>query len=149
MKPKNILVFGASGQIGRNLLRKLTKKNYKVTAVTRNLDQKGYVLKTQANPGYIDIVEANIFDSEKLNELVSKCDICINLVGILFEKRKNTFNNIHINFPDILSNFCAENKVESFIHISALGVDAPATNPSASSHANITIEKYNGFFKYS
>ena len=133
MKPKNILVFGASGQIGRNLIRKLTKKNYKVTAVTRNLHQKGYVLKTQANPGYIDIVEANIFDSEKLNELVSKCDICINLVGILFEKRKNTFNNIHINFPDILSNFCAENKVESFIHISALGVDSAVDSNYAKS----------------
>ena len=37
MKPKNILVFGATGQIGRNLVRKLTKKNYKVTAVTRNI----------------------------------------------------------------------------------------------------------------
>ena len=49
MKPKNCLIFGASGQIGRNLIRKLTKNNYKVTAVTRNYHQKAYVLKTQAN----------------------------------------------------------------------------------------------------
>ena len=89
MKPKNILVFGATGQIGRNLVRKLTKKNYKVTAVTRNLHQKGYILKTQANPGYIDIVEANIFDTNKLQEIVSNCDICINLIGILYENKKN------------------------------------------------------------
>ncbi len=123
MKPKNILVFGATGQIGRNLVRKLTEKNYKVTAVTRNLHQKGYILKTQANPGYIEIVEANVFDSEKLNELISKCDICVNLIGILFEKKKNTFNNIHKNFPSILSSFCKENNVESFIHVSALGID--------------------------
>ena len=33
MKQKEILLFGASGQIGRNLIRKLTKNNYKVTAV--------------------------------------------------------------------------------------------------------------------
>ena len=123
MKPKNILVFGSTGQIGRNLIRKLTKKNYKVTAVTRNFHQKGYILKTQANPGYIDIVQANIFDVKILNELISKCDVCINLIGILFEKRKNTFNNIHKNFPAILSNLCAENKVESFVHVSALGID--------------------------
>ena len=57
MKPKNCLIFGASGQIGRNLIRGLTQKNLKVTAVTRNLHQKGYILKTQANPGYLDIVE--------------------------------------------------------------------------------------------
>ena len=71
MKPKNCLIFGASGQIGRHLIRKLTKNNYKVTAVTRNLHQKGYVLKTQANAGYIDIVELNIFNENKLKDLIS------------------------------------------------------------------------------
>ena len=66
MKPRNCLIFGASGQIGRNLVRSLTKKNLKVTAVTRNQHQKGYILKTQANPGYLDIVETNIFDLSKI-----------------------------------------------------------------------------------
>ena len=37
MKPKEILVFGATGQIGRHLLRYLTRKNFKVTVVTRNI----------------------------------------------------------------------------------------------------------------
>ena len=46
MKPKEILVFGASGFIGRNLIRRLTKNNYKVKAVTRDIHQKGYILKT-------------------------------------------------------------------------------------------------------
>ena len=45
MKGENILVFGGSGQIGRNLIRKLTKNNHRVTAVTRNLHKKGYILK--------------------------------------------------------------------------------------------------------
>ena len=85
MKPKNCLIFGASGQIGRNLIRRLTEKNLKVTAVTRNLHQKGYVLKTQANPGYIDIVESDIHDEEKIRKLFEKSDICINLIGILYE----------------------------------------------------------------
>ena len=67
MKPKNCLIFGSSGQIGRTLIRKLTQKNLKVTAVTRNLHQKGYILKTQANPGYIDIEETNIFDLNKID----------------------------------------------------------------------------------
>ncbi len=133
MKPKNILVFGATGQIGRNLIRKLTKKNYKVTAVTRNIHQKGYILKTQANPGYIDIVEASIFDQNKIKELVSKCDVCVNLIGILYEKRKNTFNNIHKFFPRMLSSFCAENKVENLIHISALGIEGAVNSKYAKS----------------
>ena len=124
MKQKNCLIFGASGQIGRHLIRKLTKNNYKVTAVTRNLHQKGYVLKTQANAGYIDIVELNIFNENKLKDLISRADICINLIGILYEKNKgNTFKNIHTIFPSLISKICKEYNVEQFIQLSALGID--------------------------
>jgi NADH dehydrogenase len=124
MKPKNCLIFGSSGQIGRHLIRKLTKNNYKVTAVTRNLHQKGYVLKTQANAGYIDIVELNIFNEKKLRDLISRADICINLIGILYEKNKgNTFKNIHTIFPSLISKICKEYNVQQFIQLSALGID--------------------------
>ena len=123
MKPKEILVFGASGQIGRHLIRKLTKNNYKVVAVTRNIHQKGYILKTQANPGYLEIVELPYFNIEKINNLLEECSICINLIGILFEKRKNYFKNIHTDFPDLLSKLSAEKNIEKLIHISSLGVE--------------------------
>ena len=124
MKAKNCLIFGGSGQIGRNLIRKLTKNNYKVTVVTRNIHQKSYIIKTQANVGYIDIVEANIFDENKIRELFKKADICINLIGILFEKKKgNTFKNIHSIFPSILAKLCKEYNLKHFIHLSALGIN--------------------------
>jgi len=124
MKAKNCLIFGGSGQIGRHLIRKLTKNNYKVTVVTRNLHQKGYVIKTQANAGYIDIVEANIFDETKIKKLFAQTDICINLIGILYESGKgNTFKNIHSIFPSILAKLCKEYKVQQFIHLSALGIN--------------------------
>ena len=124
MKAKNCLIFGGSGQIGRNLIRKLTKNNYKVTVVTRNIHQKSYIIKTQANAGYIDIAEANIFDEKKIRELFSKADICINLVGILFEQKKgNTFNNIHSIFPSLLAKLSKEYNLKHFIHLSALGIN--------------------------
>jgi len=124
MKPKNCLIFGASGQIGRHLIRKLTKNNYKVTAVTRNVHQKGYVLKTQGNAGYIDIVELNIFNENKLKDLISRADICINLIGILYEKNKgNNFENIHTVFPSLISKICKECNVQQFIQLSALGIE--------------------------
>ena len=124
MKAKNCLIFGGSGQIGRNLIRKLTKNNYKVTVVTRNIHQKSYIIKTQANAGYIDIIEANIFDEVKIRKLFEKADICINLIGILFEKKRgNTFRNIHSLFPGILAKLCKEYNLENFVHISALGIN--------------------------
>ena len=47
-------------------IRKLSKNNYRITVVTRNIHQKSYVLKTQANVGYVDIVESSIFDENKI-----------------------------------------------------------------------------------
>ena len=123
MKAKNCLIFGGSGQIGRNLIRKLTSNNYKVTVVTRNIHQKSYIIKTQANAGYIDIVEADIFDEKKIRNLFQNTDICINLVGILFESKKgNSFKNIHVVFPSILSKLSKEYNLKHFIHLSSLGV---------------------------
>ena len=124
MKAKNCLIFGGSGQIGRSLIRKLTKNNYRVTVVTRNIHQKSYKIKTQANAGYIEIIEANIFDEEKIRNLFKKADICINLIGILFEKKSgNTFKNIHSILPSLLAKLSKEYNLKHFIHLSALGIN--------------------------
>jgi len=144
MKAKNCLIFGGSGQIGRHLIRKLTKNNYKVTVVTRNLHQKGYAIKTQANAGYIDIVEANIFDETKIRKLFTQTDICINLIGILYESGKgNTFKNIHSIFPSILAKLCKEYKVQQFIHLSALGINNAIDSEYAKSklEGEVNIQK--------
>ena len=134
MKAKNCLIFGGSGQIGRNLIRKLTKNNFRVTVVTRNLHQKSYIIKTQANAGYIDIVEANIYDEKKIRELFKKSDICVNLIGILFEQKKaNTFKNIHTIFPSLLAKLSKENNLKHFIHLSALGINEAVDSKYAQS----------------
>ena len=134
MKARNCLIFGGSGQIGRSLIRKLTKNNYKVTVVTRNIHQKSYMIKTQANAGFIDIVEANIFDENKIRNLFKKNDICINLIGILFEQKKgNTFKNIHSIFPGLLAKLCKEYKLKHFIHLSALGINQATDSDYAKS----------------
>jgi len=95
MKQKEILLFGATGQIGKNLIRKLTQNNYKVIAVTRNIHRAGYILKTQANPGYLELIELKNFKIDKIEELIKRSNICINLVGILYEKKKDEFKMIH------------------------------------------------------
>ena len=120
---KKVLIFGGSGQIGRHLIRRLTKENYLVTVVTRNYHKNGAILKTQGNPGYIDVVEINIFDEQKLDSLFEDKDICINLIGILYENKRHTFENIHANLPAVISKKCKKYNLEKFVHVSALGID--------------------------
>ena len=124
MKAKNCLIFGGSGQIGSFLIRKLTKNNLKVTVVTRNAHQRGLKIKTQGNAGYIDVKEANIYEEKKIETLFKDADFCINLIGILYEKKRgNTFKNIHTVFPTILAKLCKKYNLKNFIHISALGIN--------------------------
>ncbi len=145
MKAKNCLIFGGSGQIGRNLIRKLAKNNFRVTVVTRNIHQKSYIIKTQANAGYIEIMEANIFDEKKIRELFKKSDICINLIGILFEeKRGNTFKNIHSVFPSLLARLCNEYDIKNFVHLSALGINEAID----SDYAKSKLEGENNILKH-
>ena len=92
--------------------------------MTRNIHQKSYLIKTQANAGFIDIVETNIFNEIKIRALFKNADICINLIGILYEqKRGNTFNNIHAVFPSLLAKLSKEYNLKHFIHLSALGIN--------------------------
>ncbi len=124
MKVKNCLIFGGSGQIGSFLIRKLTKNNFKVTVITRNIHQKGLKIKTQGNAGFIEIKEIKIFEENKIEKLFSEADYCINLVGILYEKKKgNTFKNIHTIFPTLLAKLCKKHNLKHFVHISALGIN--------------------------
>ena len=142
MVKKKILIFGATGQIGRHLIRKLTKNNYKVICQTRNL-HKAIFLKTSGSIGYIDIKETKIFDYEKVSELVDNTDIVINLIGILFESGKiNTFEKIHTLFPKFLSEICNK-KNKHLIHISSLGVE----NASNSKYALSKAEGENKIFE--
>jgi len=118
---KIIGIFGAGGFLGKHLMRQLTKLNYRVKVATRNPYLKGY-LKPLGNPGQIELFKTNIFNPEDVKQILKNCDLAINLVGILYETRKQKFNQIHAQFPNILSKLCNELAVKKLIHVSALGV---------------------------
>ena len=119
----SILIFGSSGQIGKSLIRKFTKNNYRVIAVTRSIHQKGYQIKTQSNYGYLELEEMKVFNEEAISNLMKKSSVCINLIGILFEKKKNQFDLIHSALPSLLSELALKNNLKQFIHLSALGIE--------------------------
>ena len=136
----SILIFGASGQVGKSLIKRFTQNNYKVIAVTRNIHRKGHILKTQANFGWLELEEINSFSPEKISFLMDKCSICINLIGILHEKKKDHFKNIHTRLPLLLAKIAKEKNLKQFIHVSALGIDSAAEN----NESDYALSKING-----
>ena len=122
MKNQICTILGGGGFIGRYLVRNLTKKNYRCIISTRKAFQKGY-LKTQATPGAIELVDWNPNNFSELKEAIKNSDVVINLIGILYETRKQKFYNIHTNIPEAVAKICADSDVKKFIHVSAIGAN--------------------------
>ena len=118
---KIIAIFGAGGFIGKHLMRQLTRLDYRVKVATRDPYLKGY-LKPLGSPGQIELFKTNIFNEEDVRKVLKNCDLAINLVGILYETRRQKFNQIHSQFPFLLSRLCNEFGIKNLVHISALGV---------------------------
>ena len=122
MKNQICTILGGGGFIGRYLVRNLTKKNYRCIISTRNAFQKGY-LKTQATPGSIELINWNSNNFDELKESIKNSDVVINLIGILYETRKQKFMNIHAGIPEAVAKICADSDVKKFIHVSAIGAN--------------------------
>ena len=139
MKNPICTILGGGGFIGRYLVRNLTKKNYRCIIPTRNTFQKGY-LKTQATPGAIELINWSSDNFDRVKEAIKNSDVVINLIGILYETRKQKFKDIHIGIPDAVSKICAETDVKKFIHVSAIGA-------SENSKSIYQRSKFQGEFK--
>jgi len=119
---KIIAIFGGGGFLGKHLMRQLTKLDYRIKVATRSPYLKGY-LKPLGNPGQIELFKTNIFNKDDIKQVLKNCDFAINLVGILYETRKQKFSQIHAQFPKLLSNMCNELGVKKLIHLSAIGAN--------------------------
>ena len=127
MKQKIATIFGASGFIGRHLIRSLTERDFRIVAATRSPYLYGY-LKPLGNPGQIDLEKVNLFEEENLRTLIKNSDVVINLVGILYENKKQKFEDIHVKFPALLTKLCNEQNIKKLVHISALGINETANS---------------------
>lgn len=115
-------IFGGSGFLGRYVVQKLAKQGYEVRVAVRNPRQAEF-LRTCGAVGQIIPVKADILDEKSYEPLLMEADLVINLVGILYERGKSTFDKVHHVAVENLAKLSSENNVKTFIHVSALGAD--------------------------
>ena len=142
---KTITVFGGTGFVGRNLISKLAKKGFKIIVPTRNPYLHGY-LKPLGEPGQIEVIKFHFSDLDHMKSLIQDSEYVINCIGILYESKDQTFNNLHHLFPKFLSRVLNKEVTKRFIHISALGVNEESRSlyiKSKLSGEKAVIENFN------
>ncbi len=124
---KRVLLTGATGFVGRHVLRELVHRGYEAVCLVRRRDRLKSVTQ-ELDQTRIAGIEGSLFDKGALKEAANQCDAVIHLVGVIFEKRLagQTFERVHREGTMNVVEAAADGNIRRLIHMSALGARADA-----------------------
>jgi len=124
MERKNttLTIFGGSGFIGSYVVQELAKTGAYIKVASRYPERSSF-LKTAGNIGQIYLQVVDVNDPGSVKEAIRNSDIVIDMVGILFEKGKRTFQKINKDVAINIAAICKEQNIKQFIYFSALNVN--------------------------
>jgi uncharacterized protein YbjT (DUF2867 family) len=134
MTERTVTIFGASGFIGRHVVRRLAECGAQIRAATRDLEQALF-LKPMGDVGQIAPVQANIRDDASVRAAIGRSDAVVNLVGILYESGRQTFKSVHAEGARRVAEAAREAGVSRLVHVSALGAAEQSPSKYARSKA--------------
>src|SRR6476660_8146925 len=118
-----VFLTGATGFVGRNMLRRLLEEGHALRALVRELPKAA-----SGEFGKAELIAGDVVEGTGLDQGMQGCDAVIHLVGIIVEKGTNTFERVHhLGTRNVVE---AANRagIKRFVQMSALGVraDGPA-----------------------
>ena len=131
---KLVTVFGASGFLGRHVVRELSRRGHRVRAAIRRPHQAVF-LQPMGAVGQIQLFQSNIRYPNSVEDALKGADACVNLVGILAEQGRQKFGSIQAEGADHIARACAKLGIENVVHVSAIGADAGSDSDYARTKA--------------
>lgn len=122
MARRVVTVFGGSGFIGRNVVKRLAAQGWVVRAAVRDPIAAEF-LKPMGDVGQVTPLRADITDPKSVAMAVAGVDAVVNLVGILYESGRATFDAIHVKAAANVAQAAKAAGVTRLVHMSALGAD--------------------------
>ena len=126
-KDRIVTVFGGSGFLGRHVVRALAQRGFGVRVAVRRPERAGF-LQPLGNVGQIAAMQANLRDPDSVARVIAGSDAVVNLVGILYETRRQSFAAVHRDGARTIAEATARAGIASMVQISAIGADK--TSPS-------------------
>ncbi len=117
-----VTVFGGSGFLGKHIVRALVKEGWRIRVPVRS-PHTAQELKVIGNVGQVQLMQANIRFPESVARAVAGSDAVINLVALLFEEGKQSFEAVHVGGAESLALAAKEAGISNFVQVSAIGAD--------------------------
>ncbi len=134
MTPSLVTVFGGSGFLGRHLVQRLAATGARVTVAVRN-PESALFLKPMGDVGQITPVGADVRDGPAVVAAVQGADWVVNLVGVLYETRRQSFGAIHAQGAERIAKAAKAAGAKRLVHVSAIGADRHSSAAYARSKA--------------
>lgn len=134
MTSHRITILGASGFIGRYIVRDLARQGAVIAACCRHASGAGF-LRTMGDVGQIATFSADFTDERALAAVIAGADTVVNAVGILYERGKQRFDTVHRQGPAQVAALAKRAGVKRLVHFSALGADANSSSSYGRSKA--------------
>ncbi|MDY0872276.1 complex I NDUFA9 subunit family protein [Dongia rigui] len=118
-----VTVFGGSGFIGRYVVQRLARAGWQVRVAVRRPNEALF-LKTSGDVGQVTPIAANIRDDRSVAAAVAGADAVVNLVGILYQSGRQSFDSVQAKGPARVAAAAKAAGATRFIQISAIGADS-------------------------
>lgn len=127
-----VTVFGGSGFVGKQVVRALAKKGWRVRVAVRR-PTLAYDLKPNGDVGQIQVVRCDVRKAEDIQAALHGADAAINLVGILMQGGGQTFDGLQHQAAEAVAQEAAAKGIKDFVQMSAIGADPKSPSKYAAS----------------
>ena len=138
---KTVSLLGGAGFVGSCIAAKLDAAGYLVKILSRRRESAKHLILLPN----VQVVECDVMNHHALKQALAGSDAVINLIGILHENKKNSFEMVHHQLPRRVAQLCDELGIKRLLHMSALqaNIHAPSQYLKSKAAGEAAVNEFN------